>query len=125
MAAPPNNGGMHGVAKPPQAPRPPNSRRPGGALAATAASLASEHEMRAEGSSGRKGEGEVPGPPFKSDKDRRAWLLHEKRQWIVAARLAKRDDATEAAADNGKLPAINVGRGSSLDPLSLSPRHIM
>ena len=122
MATPPNSS-THG-AKPPPAPRPPNSRRPGGAQAPTAASLASEHFPDVE-SSGRKGNGEVQGPPFKSDKDRRAWLLHEKRQWIVAARLAKRDDATEAAADNGKLPAINVGRGSSLDPLSLSPRHIM
>ena len=66
----------------------------------------------------------MPGPPFKSDKDRRAWLLHEKRQWIVAARLAKRDDATEAAADNGKLPAINVGRGSSLVLRLKSENHI-
>ena len=120
MAAPPKSS-PHG-AKPPQAPRP--TRRPGGAQAPTASSLSSETIAGVE-STGRNGDGEVQGPPFKSDKDRRAWLLHEKRQWIVAARLAKRDDATEAAADNGKLPAINVGRGSTLDPLSLSPRHIM
>ena len=96
--------------------------------APTAASLASEQIAEAERrgeATGRKRDGSpAHGPPFKTDKDRRAWLLHEKRQWIVAARLAKRDDATEPPADSGKLPAINVGRGSSLDPLSLSPRHI-
>ena len=72
----------------PLSPREPNKRRPGGAHAATAASLGSQSARRAPRGKGEPEEEAAPGPPFKSDKERRAFLLQEKRRWVVEARLA-------------------------------------
>ena len=114
------------LAAPPLAPRVAHEKRPGGTHAATTASLSKRGE-KPPGAATR--EGDVHGPPFKSQKDRRDWLLQEKRRWIVEMRMAGQADATVPTAPivhntPAKLPAIRkpVQPPASLAHLALSPR---
>ena len=52
--------------------------------------------------------GEV-GPPFRSQSDRRQWLLQEKRRWLVEMRLG--NIQPEPAAAVSRLPPISPAAG--------------
>lgn len=62
---------------------------------------------------------ELVGPPFRSQADRRQWLLQEKRRWLVEMRLSASADA------DTKLPPIPPGQqlsnGMDLNSM-VSPR---
>lgn len=101
-------------------------RMPGGAQATTAATLAGMTSKVAAQALDANQAG--PPPPFKSENERRAWLLQEKRRWIVEMRLGHAvPDVTEPA----KLPPISgsqqqVGHvlmsGAALDTVA-TPRR--
>ena len=47
-----------------------------------------------------------PGPPFRSQSDRRQWLLSEKKKWLVQMRLGGQEMAAAQAGAQSKLPPI-------------------
>ena len=76
-------GGAAAAAVPPM-PKARKKRRPGGSHAATASSLGAQSPLI----SPRDDSGAVPvGPPWKTQSERRDWLLQEKRKWLVEMRL--------------------------------------
>merc|ERR1712054_56605 len=69
------------------------------------------------------------GPPFKSESERRKWLLEEKRRWMVQMRLGKMDAygaLPDVASSQPFLPPIRddveLHSGMSLDTLA-TPRN--
>ena len=84
-------------------PRPPPRKRGGGAgIYGTTSSFAAGksgagHVVVASGE-------ELMGPPFRSQADRRQWLLQEKRRWLVEMRLSGSADAET------RLPPIPPGQ---------------
>ena len=100
-------------------PRPPPPRKKGGGAAGIMGGTASYAASKS--GAGRvvvAGGGEdEQGPPFRSQADRRQWLLQEKRRWLVEMRL----NGTESDA---KLPPIGMQQlsdGTDLNAL-VSPR---
>ena len=106
-----------------QAARVPRKRLPGGAQALTASATAnqtSKYEPDAADTA------EV-GPPFRSQSERRQWLLQEKRRWLVEMRLGNAPPEPAAATvEPTKLPPISpagttLSSGMRVDAL-VTPR---
>ena len=102
---------------------PPRAAHKKAAAGPQGSTVSSQHmaTKREDGSQGRRGgEGggansKVDGPPFRSQGDRKQWLLQEKRRWLVEMRLGRRADATDGETDHPpaeKLPPISHGSGS-------------
>ena len=66
--------------------------------------------------------GEV-GPPFRSQSERRQWLLQEKRRWLVEMRLGKTADAISGIASSPKLPPLALSGGANVDTVA-TPRCV-
>lgn len=63
----------------------PRARQAGGMMAATLSSL----EGQVVRGGNQRGEDDMGGPPFKTQSERRQWLLQEKRRWLVEMRHGK------------------------------------
>jgi len=101
--------------------RPPRKRYAGGVLAKTHGSIVKELPPK----SGDGERSEVAGPPFRSDSERRQWLLQEKRRWIVEMRLGHslQDPAAPDIQMPTKLPPVasRLSNGMQLDTIA-TPR---
>ena len=67
--------------------------------------------------------GEVAAPPFRSQSDRRQWLLQEKRRWLVEMRLGGGGNPAEAsipAPTPSKLPPIPAGGAALSNGIDLA-----
>ena len=107
-------------------------RRPGGSHAATAASLGAQSPLI----SPRDDSGAVPvGPPWKTQSERRDWLLQEKRKWLVEMRLQGQKPpgggggggySGDEGSPDGRFPPIAHPRaligGHQIDTIA-TPRH--
>lgn len=96
-----------------ESPRGPRAKKAGGAYGATAASLAGQTGKVLPGPAAPEGADAGAGPPFRSQSERRQWLLQEKRRWLVEMRLGKNmtDGLGGPALQGGSSPA-------TLPPLS-------
>eukprot|EP00965_Chrysotila_dentata_P015829 524251-Pleurochrysis_carterae.AAC.1 len=97
-------------------------RRPGGAAAQTDSSSSLQTAKFTGGAT--QGADKGGGPPFKSESERRQWLLKEKQRWLVEMRLGK--PPSDAEADIGsklpQLPGQARVAGMSLDTIA-TPRR--
>ena len=106
------------------APRPPPGppRKKGGAAGAHGATASYTSNKMGAGTVVVAGD-EAAGPPFRSQADRRQWLLQEKRRWLVEMRLGGAEGITPPSPS--KLPPIPPGgqlsNGMDLNTL-VSPR---
>ena len=69
---------------------------------------------------------ESAGPPFRSQADRRQWLLQEKRRWLIEMRLGGLGSDSQQVASAPKLPPIppaghQLSNGMDLNAL-VTPR---
>ena len=67
--------------------------------------------------------GEVAAPPFRSQSDRRQWLLQEKRRWLGEMRLGGGGNPAEAsipAPTPSKLPPIPAGGAALSNGIDLA-----
>ena len=97
----------------------PRRRQPGGITAATVNSLGAQTAKYAPSS----GEDDGGGPPFRSQMERRQWLLQEKRRWLVEMRLGKTADAISGIASSPKLPPLALSGGANVDTVA-TPRCV-
>jgi hypothetical protein len=115
VAAPEGAGGGYGHVGAGQhtmlSPRLLRKKAPGGAHAVTSSYHAATASGRIGGNVGAGEGGECAGPPFRSQAERRQWLLQEKRRWLVEMRLGAAEQATGAiqAPTPSKLPPIGPG----------------
>ena len=93
-----------------QSPRQLRTKRAGGAQAPTSSASAnqvSKYSASAVDADAEDGGGALSaGPPFRSQAERRQWLLNEKRRWLVEMRLGN-----VAVDQPAKLPPISPGGG--------------
>jgi len=100
----------------------PRARMPGGYGGATVASEGAQGtKLTLEGM--REG-ADVEGPPFRSQAERRQWLLQEKRRWLVEMRLGKSaPDAVSGTVSSPRLPPLDnkLSSGANMDTIA-TPR---
>jgi len=94
----------------------PRQRRPGGVMAPTLSSQEAQTRKYTQS----MGEEDAGGPPFRSQGERRQWLLQEKRRWLVEMRLGKAGDAYSGATSSPRLPPL-LSNGAQVDTIA-TPR---
>jgi len=121
FAPPPSTGGIDGpplfdYPHEPIEPRAARKRAPGGVTAMTASSAHAQTDKVLSSTDGdAPPEGDF-GPPFRSQSDRRQWLINEKRRWLIEMRLGN----VEPDVPPAKLPPLSQAGATLSNGMSVA-----